>query len=168
VNFGGVSINKSGAGEEVTLWKLDALSLQALKMLKVDVYVENDRKALSEDLITLISELGYDMWWHLPELYNPNNFAQNKVNVFARIVPVNLLCFPTEARRAETQDQRALGIRHRRGKILRPLLSGPLRATNGLSSWISPSWYQDRGGFCALHRSLIPVSGSPCRAVKLQ
>ena len=81
----------------MTLWTLDALSLQALKMLRVDVYVENDRKALSEDLITLISELGYDMWRHLPELYNPNNFAQNKVNVFARIVSVNLLCFPTEA-----------------------------------------------------------------------
>src|ERR1700740_652461 len=28
-NFGDVSINKSGARAEVTLWKLDALSLQA-------------------------------------------------------------------------------------------------------------------------------------------
>jgi FkbM family methyltransferase len=118
-NFGGVSLNKSGAGEEVPLWKLDALSLPGVKMLKVDVegmgcevlegarqtiskfrpilYVENDREAHSEDLIRLITELGYGLWWHLPELYNPSNFTKNEVNVFPGVVSVNLLCFPKEA-----------------------------------------------------------------------
>ncbi|HKM70768.1 MAG TPA: FkbM family methyltransferase [Stellaceae bacterium] len=131
VNFGGVSMNKSGTGEEVTLWKLDALSLQAVKMLKVDVegmelevlegarqtitkfrpvlYVENDRKAHSGELIALIGELGYEMWWHLPELYNPQNFAKNKENVFEGIVSVNLLCFPKEAAAKVTGFRRVSG-----------------------------------------------------------
>ena len=82
---------------------------QTIGKFRPVLYVENDRKTLSEDLITLISELGYDMWWHLPELYNPNNFAQNKVNVFAGIVSVNLLCFPTEAGENVSELRRVAG-----------------------------------------------------------
>jgi FkbM family methyltransferase len=130
-NFGGVSVSKSGIGEEVQLWKLDAFAMSSLKMLKVDVegmkievlegasrsidkyrpilYVENDRKAHSEHLITLINALGYEMWWHLPPLYNPNNFAKNKENVFNGIVSCNLLCFPKEAPPAVTGTRRVSG-----------------------------------------------------------
>jgi FkbM family methyltransferase len=131
LNFGGVSLRRSGVGEEVPVWKLDALPLQALRMLKVDVegmelevlegarqtirrfrpflYVENDRKARSEDLIRLISDLGYDMWWHLPELYNPHNFAGREINIIAGIVSVNMLCFPQETATKVTGLQRVAG-----------------------------------------------------------
>jgi FkbM family methyltransferase len=117
-NFGGLSLSDSSAGEDVPLFALDSFALPALRMLKVDVegmeaevlsgaretigrlrpilYVENDRRAQSERLIKLIDELGYDMWWHLPPLFNPGNFAQTCQNIFGGIVSRNLLCFPKE------------------------------------------------------------------------
>lgn len=117
-NFGGVSMRNSGSGEDVEIRKLDSLSLPALRMLKVDVegmeidvltgareairkfrpllYVENDRQAHAEELIALIDALGYNMWWHLPKLFNPRNFAGNETNVFGDVVSINMLCFPKE------------------------------------------------------------------------
>ena len=45
-------------------------------------------------LIELIESLGYRAWWHLPPLYNPDNFFGNAENAFPRILSVNLLCVP--------------------------------------------------------------------------
>ena len=117
-NFGGLSVGKTMSGEDVPLFTLDSLALRALRMLKVDVegmetevlagardtigrlrpilYVENDRRAQSEGLIKLIDELGYNMWWHLPPLFNPSNFARASQNIFGGIVSINLLCLPQE------------------------------------------------------------------------
>jgi FkbM family methyltransferase len=117
-NFGGVSLGQWNAGEKVQLLKLDSLSLPSLRLLKVDVqgmeaevlsgaqqiiakhrpvlYVENDRKAQSEQLIELLDTLGYRMWWHLPKLFNPENFKNNQANLFGGTLAVNLLCFPKE------------------------------------------------------------------------
>lgn len=118
-NFGGISLSQEKTGEPVPVVCLDTLTLPSLKLLKVDVegmehavlsgaraligrhrpflYVENDRQEKSAALITLIDELGYDMVWHLPTLYNPDNFAKNPHNAFASIVSCNLLCVPKEA-----------------------------------------------------------------------
>jgi len=118
LNFGGVSLTSSKRGEPVPLLKMDSLSVREFHFLKIDVegmeadviegarssigkyrpvlYVENDRKENSEALIRLIEELGYDMWWHLPPLFNPGNFAGNPDNAFGRILSVNLLCLPKE------------------------------------------------------------------------
>jgi FkbM family methyltransferase len=117
-NFGGISLSQSSAGEEVPLLALDGFTLPSLRMLKVDVegmeaevlwgarqtiaklrpilYLENDRQAQSEGLVRLIEELGYNMWWHWPPLFNPGNFANLEQNVFAGIVSINLLCIPKE------------------------------------------------------------------------
>ena len=125
-NFGGVSLTNASAGEKVSMLALDDLNLPSLRLLKVDVegmesdvlegarnlimkhrphiYVENDRDDKSEALITLIGELNYDMWWHLPPLFNPNNFANNPENIFnskrgdvsINPVSINLLCIPKE------------------------------------------------------------------------
>jgi FkbM family methyltransferase len=119
VNFGGLSLGQGGAGEDAPLWTVDSMALPSLRMLKVDVegmeievlegaratiaklrpllYVENDREDRSEALITLIGALGYNMWWHLPRLYNPRNFDGNVTNIFGNIVSINLLCLPKEA-----------------------------------------------------------------------
>jgi hypothetical protein len=32
------------------------------------------------------------MYWHLPPLFNPNNFFQNATNVFGNTVSANMLC----------------------------------------------------------------------------
>lgn len=118
-NFGGLSLSQEKFGEPVAVVYLDALTLPSLKLLKVDVegmehevlsgarqtirqhrpllYVENDRREQSAALITLIDELGYDMYWHMPTMYNPDNFAKNPDNIFPFIVSCNLLCVPKEA-----------------------------------------------------------------------
>ena len=118
-NFGGLSLTAAAVGETVPVVSLDAMPLPALELLKIDVegmehevlsgarqtiaqhrpvlYVENDREEKSPALIRLIASLGYAMYWHLPRLYNPDNFAGNPQNVFGSIVSANLLCIPQES-----------------------------------------------------------------------
>jgi FkbM family methyltransferase len=117
-NFAGLSLGGSGSGEEVEVIPVDALGLAALRLLKVDVegmesevlagaaqtikrlrpviYVENDREDSSPHLIAQIRDFGYRLWWHLPPLYSPDNFAGNEENVFPGVVSVNMLCLPAE------------------------------------------------------------------------
>ncbi len=115
-NFGGIAIDKFDEGHKVPLVKLDDfLTLNRLKLLKIDVegmesqaimgasnlintfkpaiYIENDRRENSKELIELIWSLDYDAYWHLPSLYNPNNFADVKEDLFPGIISVNMLCF---------------------------------------------------------------------------
>jgi FkbM family methyltransferase len=117
-NFGGVSLDPRGVGEEVPLLTVDGLALDACQLMKIDVegmegdvlagaeqtirrlrpvlYVENDREEKSPELIARIQALDYRLWWHLPPLYNPNNFLGNREDVFPRILSVNVLCLPRE------------------------------------------------------------------------
>jgi len=115
-NFGGVSVGRTEHGEEVPLTTLDRFPFNALHLIKIDVegmeievllgaratiaqhrpilYVENDRRENSHRLIQLIEELGYDLHWHTPPLFNPENFAGASDNVFPGIVSINVLCVP--------------------------------------------------------------------------
>jgi len=119
-NFGGLPLGDGDitSGELVPLTPLDSIDVPYLRLIKVDVegmeadvlegarnliarhrpflYVENDRREKSGALITLIDSLGYDMWWHLPPMFNPDNFAHNSENIFVNIVSTNLLCTPKE------------------------------------------------------------------------
>jgi FkbM family methyltransferase len=117
-NFGGVAMTQGAAGEAVRVIPLDALALPSLRLLKVDVegmeaevlegargliarhrpllYVENDRQAQSPRLVALIEALGYGLWWHLPHLFNPDNFAGNRTNIYANTISINMLCVPNE------------------------------------------------------------------------
>lgn len=117
-NFGALSLGSAERGDEVPVVPLDSLALSALHLLKIDVegmehevlrgaaetiarhrptlYVENDRRDRSGRLITTIEEFGYDAYWHLPPLYNPDNFFGAGDNVFANVVSINLLCLPRE------------------------------------------------------------------------
>jgi hypothetical protein len=36
------------------------------------------------------------MWWHVPPLFNPDNFRRNANNVFGVILSFNMLCLPRE------------------------------------------------------------------------
>ena len=119
-NYGGLSIEGHTQGEPVPVVRLDTYNVPRCKLIKVDVegmekvvlegatglltrfrpllYVENDRKDRSDELIRYIDSLGYDMYWHLPPLFNPANFAQNATNIFGNIVSLNMLCIPKEAK----------------------------------------------------------------------
>ncbi|MBX9677301.1 MAG: FkbM family methyltransferase [Gemmataceae bacterium] len=129
-NFGGLKIEGHESGDPVPLLQLDSFPLQRCKLLKVDVegmekqvlegakgiiqrhwpalYVENDRRDKSEALIRFIDALGYDMYWHRPPLFNPENFANNPVNIFADLVSANLLCLPKHAAQNMTGFRKVL------------------------------------------------------------
>jgi FkbM family methyltransferase len=115
-NFGGVSMQEQGAGETVSLQPLDDLNLPACHFIKIDVegmeklvlsgsiktiekyrpilYVENDRKDKSAELIKFLFNLKYDLYWHMPRLYNPDNFCHNPNNIYGNTISINMLCLP--------------------------------------------------------------------------
>ena len=59
---------------------------------KPNLYLENDDIHTSKALIEKIRNMGYILFWHLPKLYNPDNFLKNTKNIFPKIVSVNMLC----------------------------------------------------------------------------
>jgi FkbM family methyltransferase len=65
---------------------------QLLKRFKPILYVENDRLEKSEALNRLIASFDYRMYWHLPPLFNPNNFFANPKNSYPDVVSANVLC----------------------------------------------------------------------------
>ncbi|WP_141051380.1 FkbM family methyltransferase [Aliarcobacter cryaerophilus] len=115
-NFGGINIENTKNGTTVNKQKLDNFlnKIDRLKLLKIDVegmeilvikgakelidkfrpiiYIENDRQEHSKELIELLWSLDYKMYWHLPRLYNKNNFFNEEENIFGNIVSVNMFC----------------------------------------------------------------------------
>ena len=120
-NYGGLGLGGFQEGEEVQVLRLDDFALPHCRLLKVDVegmelsvlkggqgliarhrpllYVENDRQENSAALIRFIASLGYDLYWHCPYLYNPDNCFGNSENVFPNIVSFNMFCVPTSSAR---------------------------------------------------------------------
>ncbi len=119
-NFGGIAAGDgSGPGEAVSVGTVDALRLPRLDLLKADVegaetqllrgaadtiarcrpvlYVENDRKAASPGLLDLVRGMGYAAWWHTPRLFNADNFAHNRADIFGPTASINILCVPDGA-----------------------------------------------------------------------
>ena len=115
-NFGGINIENTKRGTLVHKQKLDNFinKINSLKFLKIDVegmeigvingaielikkfkpiiYVENDRVEYSKNLIELLWSLDYKLYWHLPKLYNENNYFKDKENIFPNLVSVNMFC----------------------------------------------------------------------------
>jgi len=114
-NFAGLALGGYNQGEKVRLQTVDGLDLQRCDFMKIDVegmelevlkgaqktierfrsalYIENDRKEKSAQLIEHVRSIDYDLYWHRPPLFNPHNFAGNRDNVFEGIVSINMLCF---------------------------------------------------------------------------
>jgi FkbM family methyltransferase len=129
-NFGGLELQPDGTpGIKVRIRPLDSLELSTCGLIKIDVegfeaqvlrgaeatiarcrpilYVENDRADHQQEIISLISEMGYRLYWHLPPLFSPDNFNGVQENIFPSIVSVNMLCIPNE-RRAEVPGQQEI------------------------------------------------------------
>jgi len=114
-NFGAAQVTDKG-GDPVGVISIDGLQLPACHFIKIDVegqersviagaartiarfqpalYVENDRRHHSPDLIRQIQDLHYVAYWHLPPLFSPDNFYGNPTNVFPGIVSIDMLCLP--------------------------------------------------------------------------
>jgi hypothetical protein len=106
LNFGGLSLGTSNTNKTVRKITLDGyLDGRPLHFVKADVegmeeaclrgagetlkrhltvlYLENDRADKSESLLSYLQELDYEVWWHLPLFYNPDNFAREPNNIYA-------------------------------------------------------------------------------------
>lgn len=123
-NFGGVSLRPAAAGaagQRVRVRPLDSLELAECGLIKIDVegfepqvlrgaretiarcrpalYVENDRAENQGELIALMAEMDYRLYWHTPRLFDPGNFRGCAENVFGRIVSLNVIGLPKESPR---------------------------------------------------------------------
>lgn len=124
-NFGGISLDRAGsaqparAGEPVPLTTIDALELDRVDLIKIDVegmegavldgaaetirrcrpflYMEADRRERNPGLIGRAFELGYRLWWHCPRLFNRDNNDGRQENVFNTLQSTNLLGVPRES-----------------------------------------------------------------------
>lgn len=88
-------------GGRVDLVKIDAEGMERdvlrgavriLESYRPLLYVENDRLEQSERLIKTIQSFGYQLWWHCPPLFNPDNYAGKSENFWPNTVSVNMLC----------------------------------------------------------------------------
>jgi FkbM family methyltransferase len=129
-NFGGVSMQTAAApnrvavpcvrlddvlgDETVSLIKLDVEGFelsalqgaeQTLRRCRPILYMENDRVEKSPALIEWLWAQGYRLWWHLSQLYNPQNHAGNRENVYGHLVSFNMLALPVESRIAVDDTQ---------------------------------------------------------------
>jgi FkbM family methyltransferase len=117
-NFGGLSLRDPGGGETVPLVTIDSMNLSDCQFIKLDIegmetealrgafttiksfrpilYVENDRRDRSAELIGLLYQYGYRLYWHLPPLFSASNFRGDTENIFGNMVSVNMIGIPAE------------------------------------------------------------------------
>ncbi len=119
-NFGGVAMGEAGSASlEVPCVRLDDLvTEQHVALLKIDVegsellvlqgasallarsrpviYLENDRPANSAALIGWLWDAGYQLWWHVSELFNAENYFGVSKNDYPGEVSVNMVGIPKE------------------------------------------------------------------------
>jgi tetratricopeptide (TPR) repeat protein len=107
-------------GEPIQIISLDNLKLSQCRLLKVSLepetlrlfqgatvtiqrcqpvlYLESIQPEISVPLIDYLNALGYDLYWHRPALYNPNNFLRNPENLFGNATAFNMLGFHRDQR----------------------------------------------------------------------
>lgn len=113
-NFGGISLLTSGE-HKVEIRTLDSYNIDT-QFIKIDVegmetpvlkgaintinknnpvmYIENDRKEKSIELIEYLWNLNYKLYWDCPKLFNSHNFFNKKEDYVPNIVSVNMICIP--------------------------------------------------------------------------
>ncbi len=136
-NVGGLGLGGFDSGKEVPVMTIDSLGLKQCHFIKADVegmeedalrgaeetikrckpilYVENDREKNSADLVSYIDSLDYQMFWHIPRLFNEDNHKQDSENIFKNIASHNMLCLhkSVKANVALTKVDISLSYPHR-------------------------------------------------------
>lgn len=120
-NFGGVSVGIEAQSESVAAPCVrldDIVGADAVSLIKIDVegyellalqgsvgvlsksrpllYIENDRVEKSQALIEWLFSQNYQLFWHIPPLFNPDNFFKNKENIYGNTPSFNMLGLPRE------------------------------------------------------------------------
>lgn len=122
-NFGCMKAQGHTGGDGVRMAPIDVFKINNCGFIKIDVegmelevllgakvtierdrpilYVENDRKEKSSELIAHLLALGYKVYWHFPPLFSAGNWDKNEKNIFPGIASLNMLCFPDDREFAE-------------------------------------------------------------------
>lgn len=87
-------------------------SKKIIEKYKPFLYLENDDINTSKTLIENIKDMGYIMFWHLPPLYNPNNFLKNRKNIFPKIISCNMLCIHQSTEIKLSEDWKKFKIKN--------------------------------------------------------
>lgn len=120
-NFGGVSMREDGVGNQrvravclddlvpddfdVGLLKIDVEGFEqkvlegatrTIARCRPFIYLENDRVDRSKALIEWLWAAGYKLWWHMPRLFNPKNFAGHSENIYGNVASFNMMAIPSE------------------------------------------------------------------------
>jgi len=120
-NFGGISVGIEAPPGSVAVpcVRLDDIAgSNAVSLLKIDVegyellvlrgavgvltssrpllYVENDRVEKSQALIEWLWSQSYQLFWHIPPLFNANNFFKKEANIYGNCASFNMLGLPRE------------------------------------------------------------------------
>lgn len=104
---------------EIDCFKIDDLNLERCKLIKIDVdrhemqvlsgaretikrckpiiYIENEHNDLRSELVAMLVEMGYRLYWHRPYQFNADNFNKNEVNHFGTLISFMNICIPDEA-----------------------------------------------------------------------
>lgn len=120
-NFGGLSfVTTPEQGLHVPLNRFDdVFALPRLDLMKIDVegmelnvlkgaetminkfrpiiYMENDRKEKSPELLQWLFDHDYRIWWHTPALFNADNFFQKDENIYGDVCSLNVLAIRRDA-----------------------------------------------------------------------
>jgi FkbM family methyltransferase len=100
---------------KVSVVTIDGMNLKGLSLLKLDIegmerdailggietikeykpviYVENNNKAKSPQLIQTLFDLEYSCWWDISPLENRDNYFEYPDNLFGGCANINMLCF---------------------------------------------------------------------------
>jgi len=132
-NYGCVEIGDGT--DRVVMQKLDVVlqNEDKIKLIKIDVegselevlkgaeqmiercrpilYVENDRKEKSAELVGWLIDHGYRCYWHRSPLFYDQNFRNEELNIFGNTVALNMICVHedsgiTVGRLDEVEDRR--------------------------------------------------------------
>jgi FkbM family methyltransferase len=115
-NFGALALGRFSEGEPVPVITLDQVAVPSCRVVKIDVegmeqqvlkggrqfidkfkpvlYVENNQPDKSAAVIDLIKSMNYDVYWHCPAGFNPDNYFRNPFNMFGAYGDINVVCIP--------------------------------------------------------------------------
>ncbi len=88
---------------DCALLKIDAEGMEAeilaggqqlLETTRPVLYLENNDRERSPELITYLEGLGYSLYWHVISYFRANNHAQCDENIFPAPLELNLVCLP--------------------------------------------------------------------------
>jgi FkbM family methyltransferase len=132
-NFGGCQLLPSSP-ELVSVAPIDDIEITSLDLIKMDiegmefeallgaqrtiarlrpmVVLEGSHEQEAEKLIDLLFEWDYELYWHFPPMFNPDNYAQRIENHYLNIISIDFAAFPKEKkvkvkglRKVESKDE---------------------------------------------------------------